>query len=123
MKMLMLVLSLSFSFSAFAFYNDLECDGYSAQGQRALIEVERGFGGSMRDARTIVYGARGTNPVETRYRIYSARRFGSRIEYIGDGGFRLEVDVFPDQSPRWGRTYWAHFQGLNGLRCRYPNAQ
>lgn len=121
--MLLLVLSLSFSFSALAFINDVECDGNTIEGERAVIEIERGFGGSMRGARTIVYGARGTNPVETRYRVYSARRFGSRIEYIGDAGFRLAVDVWPDQAPRWGRTYWATFNDYGGLRCRYPNAQ
>jgi len=123
MKTLLLVLSLSFSFSALAFFNDVECDGNTRGGQRAVIEIERGFGGSMRGARTIVFGARGTNPVETRYRVYSARRFGSRIEFIGDSGFRLEVDVWPDQAPRWGRTYWANFGNLSGLRCRFPNAQ
>ena len=122
MKTLFAIFTLCFSLSSFAFINDVECDGYNNDGQRMRVEIERSFGGGMRGARTIVYGARGTNPVETQYRIFQARKFGSRLEYLGDSGFRLEIDLFPDQAPRWGWTYRSRL-GMNSLNCRFPNAQ
>lgn len=123
MKLIALVLTLTTSFAALAFNNDVECMAVNSEGQRVDIEVERSFGGSLRDARTIAWGARGTPPVETRYRIYQVRSWSSRLEFIGSDGFRLEVDIFPDRAPRWGRSYWGHFAGLSGISCRFPNAQ
>jgi len=121
MKILSLVLSLCFSFSAFAFINEVECTGRTADNRRATIEVERGFGGSMRDARLTIRGERGTNPEITDYNIFQVRRIGSNIEYIGHQGFRLDISVFFGERPRWGETYMANFRGLRNLRCEFRN--
>ncbi|MFP5490192.1 MAG: hypothetical protein ACLGG0_01730 [Bacteriovoracia bacterium] len=122
MKIFALILTL-FSFSAFASFNDVECSGTVRNGDRARVEVERGFGGSMRDARVVIFGARGTNPRVFNYRIFQIRKFGTMLEFVGDSNFRLEVDLFPDQSPRWGRTYRGQMRDMFNVSCRFPNAQ
>ena len=122
MKTFALILTL-FSFSAFASFNDVECSGTVRNGDRARVEVERGFGGSMRDARVVIFGARGTNPRVFNYRIFQIRKFGTMLEFVGDSNFRLEVDLFPDQSPRWGRTYRGQMRDMFNVSCRFPNAQ
>ncbi|MBY0515611.1 MAG: hypothetical protein K2P81_01795 [Bacteriovoracaceae bacterium] len=122
MKKLMMILALTFSLSAVAGFNDVECMGVTRAGARMVLEVDRGFGGSMRDARTITYGARGENPVVNNYRIFQIRKFGSQLEFLGDFGFNLSVNLFPDQQPRWGWTYRSRF-GMENLDCRFPNAQ
>jgi hypothetical protein len=123
MKVLLVILSMLFSLSSFAFMNDVECDGYTNANERIRVEILRSFGGSVRDALVTVGGTRGTNPIQTRHMIYSARRFGTRIEFFGDIAFRLEVDIWPDQAPRWGRTYRGVYTNAFGLNCRFPNAR
>jgi hypothetical protein len=122
MKNVMMIFALTFSLSAFAGFNDVECTGVTRAGARMILEVDRGFGGSMRDARTITYLARGGNPLVTNYRIFQIRKFGSQLQFLGDLGFNLSVDLFPDQHPRWGWTYRSRF-GVESLHCRFPNAQ
>jgi len=108
---------------AYAGYNEVECDGTTSTGARIKIEIAKGFGGSMRDARATTYGVRGSNPSVTQYRIYQIQKVGtSQLQYLGDQGFRLKVDLLPGQEPRWGWTYRAYF-GSSNLNCRYPLAQ
>ncbi len=123
MKLWLALLLTSFSYAALAFPTEVECSGQTIQGQRARVEVERSFGGSLRDAQVTIYGARGTNPVTTRYTIYDVRKWGSRLEYTGHVGFRLEIDLFPDQAPRWGWQYMANLRGMRSLRCRFNTAR
>lgn len=123
MKLVLVILSMLFSLSSFAFMNEVECEGYTNSNQRIRVEILRSFGGSIRDALVTISGDRGTNPIQTRHIVYSARRFGTRIEYFGDIAFRLEVDVWPDQNPRWGRTYRGSYTNAFGLNCRFPNAR
>jgi hypothetical protein len=123
MKALFALLILGFSFSSLAYMSEVECEGVTRAGDRMIVEVERSFGGSLRSARSIVYGERGTNPVETLYRVYQIRKFGPyQLQYLGDVGFRLEVDLFPDQAPRWNWLYRARL-GQETLNCRFPYAR
>jgi hypothetical protein len=123
MRKLFFVFALLSSMSAFAFMNDVECDGRMNNGDLIRVEIERNFGGGMRDARVTIFGDRGTNPTEERFFVYNARRFGTSIDFTGSQGFRLSVDVWPDQTPRWGRTYRGEYnRSVRNMTCRFPNA-
>ena len=121
MKFLAILLIASSASAAWAFPNEVQCDGLTREGARARVEVERSFGGGMRDALVTVYGARGTNPSQTRYHVYQTRRWGQQLEYWGSAGFRLEVDLFGEQRPQWGRSYFGRLNGMRTLRCRFMN--
>jgi hypothetical protein len=122
MKLITTTLLVLFSYSSFAFRNEVECVGLTPSRQRILVEIERGLGPIL-DGAVTIYGARGENTRYTRHQIFQTRRFGNRIQYFGDLNFNLEIDLWPDQAPRWGRTYRGVFNNLGGLNCRYPNAR
>lgn len=125
MKMLLSCLLVLGALSAHAFVNEVECDGNRA-GSRVDLEVERSFG-SMRPARLIVWGERGSNPTIENFLVRHVRALSGRLQYTGDRGFFLEVDLWPDRLPSWGRTYRANFvtqnQARTSLSCRFPNAR
>jgi hypothetical protein len=123
MKSFLTILAIVFSANSFAFNNEVECQGVLINGEQIHIEIERSLGGGLRDGRVTIFGARGTNPRQTRHLIYQARRFGYMIQYTGDFGFNLQVDIFPDQFPRWARYYRGSFNLERNLTCRFPNAQ
>lgn len=127
---LFLILSLAiFSLTASAAWNEVECSGLD--GAKAIrVEVEQAWpnGSYWKQASVTVDEAgaqsRRDYTVTTRY----LPGF-SRVEYSA-GGFRLEVDFWPDQRPRWGWTYRGTFQSdalgnmsYRALNCRFPNVQ
>ncbi len=101
MKITLTLLSLLFCLSAFASFNEVECEG-KVQEKVVSIEVEQAFprGSYFKQARLAVDQDNYFYTVTTR-----ATSFG-RIDYVG-GGLRLEIDLWPDQNPRWGQTYKA----------------
>jgi hypothetical protein len=125
MKTSVLFLLASLSLPAFAFMNEVECDG-RVNGKRARLEVENRWGG-FRNATLTLWGARGTNPEVVRYMVNNSGAFGGRVQYIGNLGFRLEVDLWPDRVPQWGRQYRASFSATNVearfASCYFPNVR
>jgi hypothetical protein len=125
MKKLLTCLFVLGALSAHAFVNEVECDG-NVGSSRMDLEVERSFGG-MRPARMTVWGERGSNPEIENFVVRNVRSFAGRLEYSGDRGFSLEVDLWPDRAPAWGRTYRANLRTREftsaRLSCRFPNAR
>jgi hypothetical protein len=119
-------LVLAFSGAALASFNDIECTG-RVNNARAEFEVERAWGGSIRDAVLTVWGTRGANPAVTRYRLTRSRAWGTQLELDGTAGLRFVVDLFPDRTPQWGRYYSSRFSSAtirtSQFNCRFPNVR
>lgn len=125
MKVLILNFLLFFSMTAFAI-NEVECYGFNSDGERVDLEIETGWGGSVRDSKLVTY-PQNSAPESTFYQVYNSRPQNRRILFTGVNGYRLEIDLFPDAVPRWGRTYNSHFSvagsSYNGMNCRFPQAR
>lgn len=125
----LLALSLTlFSLTAAA-WNEVECDGQLVGNKTARVEVEQAFpnGSYFKRAQLIVTedGAQTVTTFTVTTRSYQGF---NRVEYSAPD-FRLEVDFWPDQYPRWGMMYRGTFQssvvgnmGYRYLNCRFPNA-
>ena len=119
MKILLLVFTLS-TF-AFAGFNDFECEFNTRSGGSVMVEVEQSFGGGSSRINVITDSDRRDYWVSRRY-----NRGLNEIEFFG-GGIRLEIDLWPDTVPRWGRTYRADFNSWDidnnvsyyNINCRY----
>ena len=116
-----------FSASAFANFNEVECDGKS-EDKEFTLEVEQPFpyGSYFRRAQLTVTEDGAESSEDYTVTVQAMRGFPT-IRYNG-AGLRLEVDFWPDQAPRWGRTYrgslYSSLLGreVRNLDCRFPNA-
>ena len=127
MKFLALMSVIIFSLSAKAAWNELECTG-RFEGKHIRLEIEESFpnGSYFKKAELTVTqdGAEQSYPYTV-----SRRSIGlNRIDY-SSRGLRIEVDLWPDQTPRWGRSYSASLLSsvlgnkyIRGFRCQFPNA-
>ncbi len=115
------------SFSAFAQFNEVECEG-KTDGKDFVFEVEEPFPSNMvfKSAKLIVNEANNEESVFD-YNVTSRRTRGfNYITYTG-GGVRLEVDLWPDSSPRWASTYRSVINSSDlankniTVSCRFPN--
>lgn len=113
------------SFTALAI-NEVECYGFNSEGERVDLEIEMGWGGSIRDSRLTTY-PQNEAPEFNFYQVYNTRPQNRRMLFTGVNGYRLEVDLFPDTTPRWGRTYNSYFSvsasSYRGVYCRFPQAR
>lgn len=114
---LFLVFLTSFVHAAF---NDFECELRTYDQKNVEINVESQFGSGMRTVRMLVSS---DNGVDT-FNYYVTSRYNrgfNEIEYFG-GGMRLEIDLWPDTAPRWGRSYRAEFSSMDlDSNSRYSN--
>lgn len=127
MKFVILMALSMFSFSAMAFLNEVECEA-TKNGKTVYLEIEQPFpqGSSFRNANMEVMSDEGDKTF--RYNV-TYRRFSggfNSITYTG-AGLRLEVDLWPDSAPRWGRTYRGTISSSDleeryiQAECRYPH--
>ncbi|MBA2405265.1 MAG: hypothetical protein H0V66_10880 [Bdellovibrionales bacterium] len=116
------------SASALASFNELECDGRS-ENKNVYLEIEQSFPSSNVFKRMLL-SVSGESGQENHHYTVSSNRFSSfrRVQYQGSG-IRLEVDLWPDTQPQWGRNYRAVLNSpdLNHgkaavLDCQFPNA-
>lgn len=127
MKSLLLVSLLSLALPVFASWNEVECEG-TVGGKQIEVAVEQPFpNGSFWKQASLRIDENGTLSVHD-YTVTTRVMPGfSRVEYM-TAGFRLEVDFWPDQRPRWGMRYRGTFQSavmnhqIQSLTCRFPNA-
>jgi len=128
MKLILSVLVLFSTFSAFASWNEVECEGKIDQ-KIVRVEVEQPFpNGSYFKRASLTITENGAEN-SFNYTVTSRMTRGfNQIRYTA-GGLDLEVDFWPDQVPRWGRTYKGSLrsselnnQYIRGLTCRFPNA-
>lgn len=130
MKKTLIIFASLISLSSYASFNEVECEILTS-GKDIRVEVEQPFPRTSitRQVRltSVVNGAQS----EFNYIVTSRRSPGfNQIQYLG-AGFRLEVDHWPDNFPRWGRTYRGTMnssdlfnnQTFTNLSCQFPNAQ
>jgi hypothetical protein len=91
---------------AFAQINYVECEA-DFDDARLMVNVERSYGNSFKRVEVILATQ---NDYETRSYFATSRVWGAgafrKIQYRA-AGFDLEIDLFGDSRPRWGRTYRA----------------
>lgn len=126
-KTLTLALSL-ISLSAFANFNEVECTG-KIENKTVTLEIEQPF---PQDSyfREVTLNVEADGTVEDfQYSVTARRNRGfNHIVYQG-GGFFLDLDLWPDNQPRWGRTYRAQLRtqdlgngSMATLDCQFPFA-
>jgi hypothetical protein len=127
MKSIFTMAVLLFSVSAFSAWNEVECTGRTGT-KTFEVNVERAFpNGSYWKKAELVVAENGTEQTHD-YTVFTrAIRGFNRVEYTA-AGLRLEVDFWPDQSPRWGWNYRGTLQSsvlgnqyIQGLNCRFQN--
>ena len=129
MKSLVLTFIMILSSSAFASFNEVECEVSTATSS-LFLEVEQPFPTSSVFKRATLTST-DTSGVET-YFNYTLTTRGSRgfnrLTYSG-AGLNLEVDLWPDQRPQWGRNYRSTLRAtdignneIQNVNCIFPNA-
>jgi hypothetical protein len=128
MRVLSFFVSLVFSLSASASWIEVECSGNEGS-KTVRVEIEEAWpNGSFWKPATVVIDRPGQQ--DRRDYVVTTRFVPgfSSLEYA-NRGFRLEVDLWPDQRPRWNRLYRGTFQSdamgdmnFRALKCRFPNA-
>lgn len=110
--------------SARASFNEFECEFRTREGSAVVIEVERALGRSAyRDVVMTVSEDRGFKSYY--YRVSPSYVFND-VRYWGDG-FELNIDLWPDRDPWYGRSYqsrlinWDISRSGNqyNIQCRY----
>jgi hypothetical protein len=127
MKFIAFISMFIFSLSASAAWNELECTG-RFEGKHIRLEIEESFpNGSYFKRAELTVLQDGSE--QTYHYTVSRRSMGmNRIDY-SSAGLRIEVDLWPDQTPRWGRSYRGSLLSsvlgnkyIRGFNCQFPNA-
>lgn len=129
MKSLVLTFILVLSSNAFASFNEVECEVKTATNS-LFVEVEQPFPTSSVFKRATLT-ATDVNGVDTSFD-YTVTTRGTRgfntLTYSG-AGLTLEVDLWPDQRPQWGRNYRSTLRSsdignsvIRNVNCTFPNA-
>lgn len=128
MKLMTTIALLLLSVSAFAAFNEIECDGNSGV-KNVYLEIEQSFP-TNNVFKRMVLAVSGNGAQENFQYTVTSRRYNgfNNIVYQGSA-LRLEVDLWPDTNPRWGRSYRAALisSDLNNgasavMNCQFPNA-
>lgn len=98
------------STSAFASFNDFECNFQGDNGERIVVEIERSHSPGMKRINVTVTG----NGSVDQFNYFASARLDNmnRIEYFG-GGLDLEIDLWPDHRPQYGRNYRSEFRSFD----------
>lgn len=104
--------------------NDFECSFTAYDGSDVLVEVQRS---TMVGSKRIDVTVNSDEGIQRHqfFAFASINNATRRLEYRG-GGIDLEIDLWPDARPRYGRTYRSEFQSyevdngrFNNIYCRY----
>lgn len=128
MKFLISTFVVLFSFSALASWNEVECEGKIDQ-KTLEVEIEQPFPNSSSFKRATLTIVENGAENSFNYTVHTRMTRGfNDIRYTA-AGLDLEVSYWPDQYPRWGRTYKGTLrssklnnQYIQGLKCHFPNA-
>lgn len=128
MKLFLAAVMTLLSVSGYAAFSEVECEGHNGV-KSIYVEIEQPFPSTSVFRRVLVEVST-PQTRENYYHTVSLNRYGgfSIVNYQG-AGFRMQLDLWPDNQPRWGRTYSATLvsSNINGglsssLFCRFPNA-
>jgi hypothetical protein len=129
MKSVVLTFILVISSNAFASFNEVECEVKTATSE-LFLEVEQPFPANSVFKRATLTST-DANGVDTSFN-YTLTTRGTRgfntLTYSG-AGLNLEVDLWPDQRPQWGRNYRSILRAtevgnseIRNVNCTFPNA-
>lgn len=118
-----LVISLTLiSLNALAFTTEFRCDFYDLSGKSVRVEVSKDFPGSVFSTIELI-----TNQNSYRYSARPRMVSGFYKLELWAGSTRLEMDLFPDRTPQWGRWYQSKFTSpdldngheFRNIECQY----
>lgn len=124
MKKLMSISLSLISLNAFSFTREFRCDFADQNGNAVTVEAVRDFPGSV--FRTLELR---TDEEFFRYNAQTRTVRGfNTLEYWA-GSTRLEIDLFPDRVPQWGRWYRSTFTSpdlneghrFRDIECQFIN--
>ena len=128
MKLMTTIAFFLISISAFAGFNEIECQGNSGVAN-VYLEIEQPFPTNNVFKRMMLAVSSNGTQQNFQYTVSSRRYNGFNTILYQGGALRLEVDLWPDTNPRWGRSYRAALNSSdlnNGaaavLNCQFPNA-
>jgi len=129
MKLFFTALIALSSLSAFAWFdNEVECRG-KIDNKEIFLEIELPFpaGSAFRNAVVSVTEDGKTDYIRSTVQLRRPTSF-TTVRYWS-GSLDLEVDIWPDRAPRWGRDYRGMArisslgnQYIRGLTCEFPYA-
>ena len=128
MKNSMILALCLMSTSVFANFNEVECT-VTRNNQEIFLEIEQSFPPSSVFKRAVMTVTEAGAEKEFNYSVMArvSRGFNT-ISYTG-GGLRLEVNTWPDNTPRWGRYYRSTLSSsdlgnanIPNVECFFPNA-
>lgn len=128
MKSVVLTFILVISSNAFASFNEVECEVKTATSE-LFLEVEQPFPANSVFKRATLTST-DANGVDTSFN-YTLTTRGARgfntLTYSG-AGLNLEVNLWPDQRPQWGRIYRSTLRAtevgnseIRNVDCTFPN--
>jgi hypothetical protein len=127
MKIILTLSLYLISSTVFASMNEIECDGTNKT-KMINLEVEQPFPSNSVFKR-VNLSISDDNTQENFKYTATTSRFGLRTILYQGADLRLEVDLWPDSEPRWGRNYQAILNSFeinegSGLyiNCQFPNA-
>lgn len=127
MKYILTLTIYLFSVTSYASFNEIECEGTSGS-KNIILEIEQPFPANGVFKRVNLTISTESDQEDFKYTATTSRFDLRNIIYQGSG-LRLEVDLWPDNDPRWGRNYSAILnspdlnQGSGAfINCQFPNA-
>jgi hypothetical protein len=128
MKIILTIAVGLLSFSAIAGFNEIECEGNNGL-TNVYLEIEQPFPNTSVFKRMLLSASTASTQENFQYTVTSNRYNGFRNIVYQGSRLRLDVDLWPDFEPRWGRNYRAILSssdinnGINSiLNCYFPNA-
>lgn len=127
MKFILTAYLLLISTFALAGFNEIECEG-SSRDQQIDFEIEQPLSTNTVFRRAALSISTTSGQENFQYTA-SVTRYGLRSIIYQGAGLRLEVDLWPDNQPRWGRSYRAILNSFDlnqgtaaFIDCQFPNA-
>jgi len=115
--------------SAFASFYEVECDYKKDQLEVEVLIEDFPRGSYFKQAEFSIIKDGKENVYRDSVNARAVRGF-NEIVYSGSN-MRLEINTWPDNTPRWGRSYRARFSSIKlennrktiNLECRFPNSR
>lgn len=126
MKSFLAISFLIISLPSFASFNEVECTGKI--GDKVIsFEVEQAFPRYSTSRRANLIVEDNGSQLAYDYNLMIVPSHRNNIKYFGSG-LTLDIDLWPDQSPRWGRNYRSELSssdlgssGFSRVNCTFPN--
>ena len=127
MKLFLATAILLLSASSYAAFSEVECEGFNGS-NKIYVEIEQPFPSTSVFRKVLVEVTTSEARQIFSYSATLNRRSGFSLVTYQGADFRMKLDLWPDNQPRWGRSYSATLisSKINGgiassLYCRFSN--